>query len=54
MIMDSVEEFMTMHFILCLSLDLKTWCISVEEEAGEIDITSISSLFLQLTTGICN
>ena len=36
------------HFLCHLSLDLKTWCISVEEEAGYVDILSIYAICLQL------
>ena len=28
---DWLAEYMPMHFLLRLSLDLKTWCISVEK-----------------------
>ena len=43
-LMNWVEEYMLMHFLCCLYLNLKTWCISIDEEAGYIGITSISSL----------
>ena len=38
---DWVAEYITIRFIHSLSLDLKCWCISVEEEAEDIDITII-------------
>ena len=41
MLMYWAEEYTPMNFIHRLSLDLKTLCISVEEEEGEIDITSM-------------
>ena len=45
---DWVAEYMPIHFILRLSLYLKTWCISVEKEVGYITITSMYSLCLLL------
>ena len=45
---------MPMHSLRRLTLDLKTSCISVEEEMGNIDISSMSTLCLNLPTGLCN
>ena len=30
------------HLLRCLSLNLNTWCISVEEEAVDIDLSRTS------------
>ena len=53
-LMNWVEEYTLMHFLCCLYLNLKTWCFSIEEEAGYIGITSIYSLLLHLPTSLFN
>ena len=40
-----------MNFLRRLTLDLNTWCISVEEEAGYIIITRISDAFFDIDRG---
>ena len=48
--MDWIEEYeiLPMHFLLRLTLNLNTWCISVEEESRDIDHPIISSLRVKL------
>ena len=47
---DLVAEYamLPMHFLRHLSLDINTWCISVEEEGGGIDLPSMSAIRFDL------
>ena len=40
-----------MHFLSCLTLDLNPWYINVEEEKGDIDFLSMSTLNSELDRG---
>ena len=37
-----------MHYIRCLSLDLNTWFISVEDKGGNISLPSMSTITFEL------
>ena len=50
----SEYEILPIHFICCLTLDLNTWCISVEEDAGCINIPSRSALCFKINRRTLN